>query len=238
MTITFIDGDSIAYAAGYNEHPAQMEQCCDMYIRDITNATQCSRFEGFVETPDGKANFRKHVAVTRPYKANRRSEKPPWLVEAKHYLREKWGFKFVTYMESEDAASIRAHEIGLSNSIIAAIDKDLHQIPARFYDYKKKAWVVVTPEESEYNLYKQILTGDSVDNIPGIPGCGPAKAETALSWDGIDGCKPTLCEAVVRAYKEAGLSYEYFLEQARLIYILRRRGEVFTPITREAWESL
>lgn len=233
MSVTFIDGDSIAYAAAYNEHPAQMEQCCDLYIRDITNTTQCSRFEGFVENPDGKANYRKQVAMTRPYKANRRGEKPPWLVEAKHYLREKWGFKFVTYMESEDAASIRAHELGLSSSIIAAIDKDLHQIPARFYDYKKKEWVVVTPAEAEYNLYKQILTGDSVDNIPGIPGCGPAKAE---GW--LDVKQDSFPIAAAKMYKENDMTYEYFLEQARLIYILRKRGEVFTPITRDVWNEI
>jgi len=43
---------------------------------------------------------------------------------------------------------------------------------------------------------------------------------------------------VALAYKEAGLSYAYLLEQARLIYILRKRGEVFTPVTLEQWEAL
>lgn len=233
-TTTFIDGDSIAYAAGYCEHPSEMEMSVDNFVRDITNATQCTRFVGYVENPEGKQNFRKFVAMTRGYKANRHDREPPkWMTEAKHYMRNKWGFQYVTYMESEDACSISAHKNGLDNSIIACIDKDLYQIGGRFYDYKKKDWKVITPEEAEHLLYKQILTGDSTDNIPGIPGCGPVAAEKMLADAPL-----SLAERCAKAYKEAGLAYTYLLEQARLIYILRKRGDVFTPVTLEQWEAL
>jgi len=231
--ITFIDGDSIAYAAGYTEHPAQMEMSVNAYMTDIRTATQCDKMVGFVENPDGKSNFRKWLATTKPYKGNRAGkEKPPFMVDAKRYLKQRHGFKFVTYMESEDACSIQANAHGLEHSIIAAIDKDVHQVGGRFYDYRKKEWKVFNMAEASYLLYKQILTGDSVDNISGIPKCGPVKAEKILEGS------EDLALSVAWAYKEAGLPYAYLLEQARLIYILRKRGEVFTPVTKEQWESL
>ena len=229
----FVDADSIAYAAAYAEHPTQMEQTVDGYINGIKEACQSNDIVGFVENPEGKNNYRKFVAVTRVYKGNRAGkEKPPWLTEAKQYLRQKHGFNFVNAMESEDACSISAHALGLDKCYIAAIDKDLHQIPATFYDYKYKRWKSVTAEEAEYNLYAQVLSGDSTDNIPGVAGMGGKKAEAALmEADHL----PTMCAQV---YKDKGYGYEYFLEQARLIYILRRHGDVFTPVSRETWEAL
>jgi len=237
-TITFVDGDSIAYAAGYTEHPAQMEMAVDSYIADIRSATQCDKMVGFVENPDGKCNFRKWVAMTKPYKGNRAGkEKPPFMVDAKRYMKQRHGFQFVSHCESEDAASISANAHGLEHSIIAAIDKDVHQVGGRFYDYRKKEWLVFTEEQADRLLYKQILTGDSVDNIPGIPKCGPVKAEKCLTREDVDSSL-SMAMLVALAYKEAGLSYAYLLEQARLIYILRKRGEVFTPVTLEQWEAL
>jgi len=233
---TFIDGDSIAYASAYCEHPSQMEQAFDNYIKDIVDATKCESYQGFVEDPDIRGNFRKWVAVTRPYKGNRRSAKPPWLREAKLLAKTRYNFQFVRHAESEDAASICAHEYGLSNCYIAAIDKDLHQVPATFYDYKKKEWLVVDQLTADWNLWKQVLMGDSVDNIPGIPGCGPKKADDILTSRtmGFDGN----CNATARAYKDAGFNYQYWLEQCRLIFILRKRNEVFTPLTIEQWSEL
>ena len=231
--ITFVDADSIAYSAGYTEYPADMERCCDNYIQDIQRATGCDKMVGFIENPDRKQNFRSYIAVTRPYKGKRSSSKPKWMVEAKLYLKQRYGFNVVTYMESEDACLISANANGLENSIVACIDKDLYQAAGRYYDYKKKDWIVVNQDQAEYNLYKQILTGDSVDNIPGIPGTGDKTAETWLMENA------NLPERCALAYKNKGLSYEYFLEQSRLIYLLRERGEKpFTPVTREQWEEL
>ena len=153
-------------------------------------------------------------------------------------MKSKHGFSFVTYCESEDAVGIQATAHGLEHSIIACIDKDVHMVGGRFYDYRKKEWLVFTREEADYLLYKQILTGDSVDNITGIPRMGPVGAEKALDTVGIKDGTSTLAEEVAREYKVRELSYEYLLEQSRLIYILRERGEVFTPVTREQWEAL
>lgn len=232
---TFVDSDSICYAASYCEHPSQMEQTFDNYINDIRNATQCENLVGFVENPDFKHNFRKWVAVSRPYKGNRRAAKPMWLREAKLYSKQRWGFHFVNAMESEDACLISAYENGIEDSIIAFCDKDVLQVAAKFYNYRTKEMIQLTEDQAAYNLHYQFLAGDvSVDNVPGVPGCGDVGAKAVL-----DGVKPSeYTTAVAKFYKEKELPYEYLIEQTRLIYLLRRRGEVYTIITREEFDKL
>ena len=231
--IAIVDADSIAYAAGYTDEPTLMEMCCDNYVKDIMAATGATEMMGFIESPEWKQNFRKYVAVSKPYKSNRRSAKPPFMVDAKYYLKTKCGFHFVNYMEAEDAMSIMAQRIGLDNCVKCCIDKDCQCLPGNFYDYRKKLSFSVSYEEAQHNLFHQILTGDGVDAIPGIPGMGPVGADKVLAGEGE---KRLL---VAAAYKRAGLSYGYLLEQARLIKILEEHGEKpFSPVTQEEWAEL
>jgi 5'-3' exonuclease len=67
------------------------------------------------------------------------------------------------------------------NTIICSIDKDLLQIPGRHYNFVKKLHSVVTPENGKKFLYLQSLIGDKSDNIIGVTGIGPVKAEKALA---------------------------------------------------------
>ena len=64
---------------------------------------------------------------------------------------------------------------------IAAIDKDLWNIPGPKYNYNKDEVDFVTLEQAQYNFTKQILTGDRVDGIPGVKGIGDVKAEKLLA---------------------------------------------------------
>ena len=68
----------------------------------------------------------------------------------------------------------------------------------------------------------QILTGDTVDNIPGLEGCGAKKAyETLVQTES----KREALEDVITLYKEKyGDTYEEELvEQAQLVYMIQER---------------
>jgi hypothetical protein len=233
--IAVVDGDSIAAAAGSCQYPHHMMEAVDNKIRQIYNDTQCSEMHGFVEDWRVKHNFRKYVAITRPYKGNRKKyDKPALMTEAKQYLVSQYGFRVCGRMESEDAMCIKATEIGLDKCYKCAIDKDVYCTPGVFYNYNTREWKTVTEAEAQLNLYKQIITGDNGDGIPGIPGAGPAAAKV------LDGAAvedlPMLCGY---EYKKRGLHYENFVQQARLIYILRQRHEEpFLPLTLEQWEAI
>jgi 5'-3' exonuclease len=65
--------------------------------------------------------------------------------------------------------------------IIVSIDKDFMQVPGWHYNFVKKVKKQVTPEEGLRFFYKQILMGDSADNIKGIHRVGEVTATKMLA---------------------------------------------------------
>ena len=86
-------------------------------------------------------------------------------------------------MEADDLVSIwayEARELELPYCVVG-IDKDLLQIPGNHYNFNKQEGQFVDDDTANLNLMLQCLTGDSTDNIPGIKGIGPKKADKILS---------------------------------------------------------
>jgi len=236
-----IDGDSIAYMAGIGETEEDARRIVDEYMRRITSKTWSGRYELYIEADKNKNIFRNHVATTKPYKGNRKDcQRPTHLRTAKNYMVACWGAKVQFYLESEDMVAIRAYEYGLENVIIASIDKDMLQIPTEFYNYNKDERFIVLKCASEYNFWIQVLTGDATDNIPGLHGIGPKKAKDLLGGMCLESeYDEYLSEIVTEEYIKRGHPYQYFLEQCRLLRMLRSRGDVYLPpTTREEYENL
>lgn len=131
----------------------------------------------------GAHNFREQVGSLAPYKGTRNpevaaiygktvQEKPVHYDDIRSYLLLKWRAEVTYGVEADDALASYQNE----NTVICSIDKDLQQIPGWHYNFVTDKLICVSPEEATQNLYAQILSGDPVDNIPGLPGIGPAKA--------------------------------------------------------------
>lgn len=254
MTKTIlIDGDSIAYMAGIGETPEDVCSIVDEYIERISNITWEGNFELYVEHPR-KNIFRNHVAVSRPYKGNRikknmteeqKKEEIAYRVRinhAKKYMVSRYNADLQKYIESEDMVAIRAYKLGLDNVIIASIDKDMLQIPTEFYNYGKDERFVVTPLVASHNFWTQVLTGDPTDNIPGLPGIGPKKAETIIFLMGtchVDHVDKSLSYLVATEYVKKQMPYQYFVEQCRLLRMLQTFDQVYLPpVSKEIYEKL
>jgi len=239
-----IDGDSIAYMAGIAETSEDCFRIVDEYMDRIKNRTWEGRYELYVEGAS-KNLFRNHVATTKPYKGNRSdTERPPFLLVAKGYMFEHYGAQCEAHLESEDLVAIRAYEYGLENVIIASIDKDMLQIPAEFYNYVKDEQFMLIDIQSIDLFWTQVLTGDATDNIPGLHRVGPETARKIM--DKMRGKTIVesqvdfhYCVHVAKEYARRSHPYQYFVEQCRLLRMLRSREEVYNPpISQEMYNDL
>jgi len=136
---------------------------------------------------------------------------------------DAWAFSVQETQEADDAIGIRAYSMGEEDYIICSIDKDLDNLRGKHYNFVKNEAYYVTEEQAIKNFYRQLLTGDRVDNIPGLSGIGPKKAEKIL-----EGCvtEEELFKAVSQAYKG---DLDYLTEQGQLLWIRRKDGELWTP---------
>jgi 5'-3' exonuclease len=141
----------------------------------------------------GKGNFRDQIEYGRGYKDNRDpSHRPKHYKAIKEYMIKNWGAKLVNGMEADDAIGLDAYSRPIDGYVVISNDKDLDQISGFHYDWTKDFFYYVNDEDSLKVFYRQVLCGDSTDNIPGI--MSPAKAEEL-----IDKCRsPEECAQVVR----------------------------------------
>lgn len=199
-----------------------------------------------------KALFRSYIATVKSYKGTRVSKKPWHYNNIKVHLEGVLGAGTWLGLEADDIIAIHQSTIGeVESTIIVSRDKDLRQVPGWSYSWelgKQPAFgPVLISKEGSIRLsknrtkiegtglaffYSQCLTGDTVDNIPGLPLCGPVKAFSLL---GHLGTKEQL-EALCSAYKDSyGVEEweERLLEQGRLLWMTRRLNEEGGPVL---WE--
>lgn len=235
----YIDGDSIAYRAGYADTIADMVSCINSIMGTILLDCETNCYELWLEHYEGKHIFRKDLAITRPYKGNRRGNAPPlFLKQAKQYMEQTFNARLLTKYESEDVVLIRAYEDMEQDKdlepIIAYIDKDLLQYPLLFYNYNNRAMTRLSEDQADYNLWHQVITGDSTDNIVGMVGFGKAKATKSLAEH-----SGTHKEACIELYKRNGYDYLYFIEQYNLVRLRNKRYTgLLYPITEEKYKDI
>jgi len=163
-------------------------------------------------------NFRRHILST--YKANRAGKRKPL---AYHRLVQEIESRFKTQsiyaLEADDVIGLLAYKAKKQVLIISG-DKDLRQIPAVFrYDFLKEELSRTPPAAAEYYHLKQTLIGDRTDGYEGCPGFGEKTADKLFAEHGVS------WQTVVDAYESKGLTEADALRQARVAYILHKKGD-------------
>lgn len=136
--------------------------------------------------------------VCPTYKRNRKKNK--WANSLRNYIIQEPLFevKYNFDWEADDLIFDKATQLrnkGIDFVVISK-DKDLKQIEGLFFDYYKvdtgeidqyfnkikiyRGLSVISKEDADYLLAKQMLMGDSVDNIQGIPKIGQVKSTKIL----------------------------------------------------------
>lgn len=194
-------------------------------------------------------NFRIAKAVTRPYKGTRSGDKPYHYDNLTYHILNQYECKVAIGYEADDLIAID-HRLDPENTIIVTRDKDLRMIPGNHYGWPlgnrpgfgpRKIDELGYLDEPGKKLtgggmkffYAQMLMGDSVDNIPGLPKCGPVKAYKLLNdCSSIEELKETVCNAYEEYFAENGLEgwKDYYNEQAALLWIIRELDENGNPV--------
>jgi len=224
-----IDGDIIAYRAAFATQdllPEDAESKVDELVEFIIQETIDLPFPSSHEYQTfltGKTNFRFEIAKSYPYKGNRSAtEKPIYLGVARQRMIDKYSAIVSDNEEADDLISKAAAALDYK-CVVASIDKDMLQLPCWHYNFGRKEWYKVSPIEGTLFFYTQILTGDNADNIKGLHGIGPKKAEKLLA-----GCKTeqSMWEVIYKAYEG---DIERITENGRLLWLRRYDNELWKP---------
>jgi hypothetical protein len=170
----------------------------------------------------GDNNFRKEVAVTKPYKGNRTKPKPTHYADIRGYMLAKHKAILVDDEEADDAMGHEQYTQWYFNpesSCIVTIDKDLDMIPGRHYNFVKDLEYYVEEDEADRFFLYQLICGDSSDNIPGIPGMADKKSTSFLADIPLGQELSAILGLYMDSYGDKG--YEVMEEMATLLWIRR-----------------
>jgi len=192
-------------------------------IRNVTKA------EHLVHLISGDTNFRTEVATIQEYKGNRaETEKPVYFEQARDYWLSK-ALEVSDNEEADDLLGIYATEYQSfgEDCVICSIDKDLNCIPGKHYDWNKQLCYEVPHDMADLWFWRQCLTGDKADNIPGIKGIGDEKGLKML-WD----CQSwqERRDVVISQYKKhwGQMHLDVLNEVGRLLWIRRAPGQLWS----------
>ena len=245
MKTLVIDGDVIAYRAAWScdkdteeEALAKVDELIDFIFEQCTGGGYVGLEPYFLYTT-GKTNFRNEIAVSHPYKGNRKDvPKPIHLAAVYKHLTDKWEAILSVNEEADDLIGIKSTELG-DDCIVVTTDKDMQQLPCSHFNLGKGTMNTVDTFGGLRFFYSQILTGDTADNIKGLFRVGPVKAYNALA-----DCKDEndLMTAVIKMYAEhkdyEDKDYDYIMdriiENGKLLWLRRKVGQVWQPYILEA----
>lgn len=222
-SVAIIDADILIYRFGFASNNDSEDVAIRTFAHFLENLIMidlplCTQWSLHLT---GKNNFRHDVAVTAPYKGNRKSEKPKHYHLLREYLVYAWDAVIWDGFEADDAIAIEATELN-GEGVIVSLDKDLDQVVGWHYNFVKDNLYYINQQTASFNFYKQFLTGDAVDNIKGVHGIGPKKAEKLLEGK----TDAEMWEVIVEH-----LGYERAIENGHLLYMLRSTQDTFTPPT-------
>ncbi len=229
--IALIDGDVLLHATLWettNEKEALLK--LQKNIEDYTDYAYCNECIIAVGPQDGK-NYRDDLYPDYKQTAMRvkgRKEKPEHFFRVKDYLYSLDNTLVADNIEADDLLGILSRQLG-DQSVIVTVDKDMDQLSGIHYNpkYNKERYYLVTEEEADRFFLKQLLMGDAIDKIPGLPKYGPIKAETIInSAKTIEEAATIVLDTYFLVYGEEWQNY--FLANGKLLWLQRKDYDWFT----------
>lgn len=190
--VAVIDLDSILFAAAWpNKIPdgfggyikedgrfvyedkteEEIKHSLDTLMRNILNATNASGYIAFVKN---KKTGVHRYNINSDYKSNRPKEIPKWWEFTKEYAINHWKAYPVDFLEADDAVNIT--RLGIKDSFIVAVDKDLLNLEGKHFNWRTFEWVEVSNEDAYNYFWADMIIGQPGDGLLGVPGKGKVYA--------------------------------------------------------------
>lgn len=213
--LAVLDGDIIVYRAACAADskgwtPAELER---RIAEDVSFWTPrfCTRHINAISC---RRNFR--YDVFSDYKANRKGKPRPANLElASNIMHSNHPTIARDRLEADDLIGL-----GMSSGLAVGVslDKDLMSVPGWFWNPDKMCFPsVISEEDADAWFYRQWLMGDTTDNIKGASKVGKVKSEKIIN----ENSPANWLAAVLAEYERRGHTWDYCVQQARLVRILR-----------------
>ena len=186
-----IDGGFLyGLAEAYKDYPDAVEavKAVKSFIK-IHIFDKCPNWSGeYIMCLDSSKNFRKEI--NSEYKEKRKKERPKYLDAIQGAFVDKAAK--VDGLEADDICGLykstfdKLKEVGEyeHDVIVVSSDKDLLQLGGYFIKPPHRGvdtvYAYVEKETADFLLHKQLLMGDSTDNIKGIESVGEVAAQNIL----------------------------------------------------------
>ena len=257
-----IDGDGLIHGAKWRNKKDTIEkgwitlgEACKNYDRAVNECIQKTYATEVAIAVKGPNNYRD--VLYDDYKksksrAQNRDNDVAWIGKLKDYAANRPDTVVCDGYEADDLLRIWACEIRereLTEDVTYVVctgDKDLDCIWGKHYQFRRTGMEPklynVTEEHSQLFFWEQVLTGDKIDNIPGLPGVAHKTAMRLLGAEYEKGAKGKIIveptnsveereRIVVKTYVEKfGLEegFSNFLMNCKLLYMWKTYGGHFT----------
>lgn len=235
VDIAFIDGDIIAPEANWifrgqfsTEEPPE---AVIKYAESRMEALRTCVFQkANLIAVQGRGNFRESLHPgykDSPSRRKSRASREPWFGNLRKYIASMPDVVLSHGAEADDLLRMWSCQAEPGSYAVVSPDKDLDCIPG-LHVYPKNGFNLyeIEEEQARHHYWQQILTGDLVDNIPGLPQIGPGRANTLLSGASTE--EEYLSKAA-SAYKKFHQDdwEEHLVFNGRLIHMWRYPGDYF-----------
>jgi 5'-3' exonuclease-like protein len=229
-----VDGNRVYPTFTPEQDRKYLETSWNILLKNIEELVDKLFCDDFVMAVGGNGNFRKDIFSDYKISSSRQTKgKPPNVIVPA--LRELLVFEghaiAADGCEADDLIRTWALQARAADEeyVICSIDKDLKCIPGwHYFMHKGKEQLVEISEwEAKVFFYQQLLQGDPVDSIPGIPGIGPVKAEKQLAeCTTEEELQEKVVELYFAFYQEEW--YDYLLANGRLLYLMSQPEDFFS----------
>lgn len=194
--VVHIDADFLAYQVSYDDEKtlAEMKSNCDTAVEKMRLMSGSEEVRLHLTPKGSNKGGRYDVALLKEYQANRKDKpKPKFLHMMREWMHKERGAILHMNCEADDGMSIAQYAAIAAGtphlSVIASADKDLWMVPGLQLNWDTGeltniednfGYIMLHESESKSKTKKikgrgwkffwaQMLTGDTADNIQGIP---------------------------------------------------------------------